>query len=165
MVRHRALLTASMDLVLVALLVVALTRLFDRSPVYSVSDLRSHLAKDPRGWLGRGLLVRGEAIAVACAEDAGTPVPCAPPRGYLIDPDPSLAVEPLPLGWAGPDPLLTMVRRLPLVGPFIPAPRVVHWERVAVYRVQLRAATGLCGVPPCYEALLLDAAPGALGEG
>jgi hypothetical protein len=161
MVRQRVLLIAALGLVVVAVLaVVARARPFDRSLVYSVVDLRRHLAEDPRPWLGRRLLVRGEAIAVACPVDPGTPGLCAPPWGYLTDPGPSLAVDPLPLEWAGADPLLTAVRHLPLLGDFIPPPQVVHWEQVAVYRVQLRAAAiGVCGIPPCYEALLLDAAP------
>jgi hypothetical protein len=151
----------ALGLVLVAVLaVVAFDWSFNVSPVYSVAALRARLAGDPRPWLGRRLLVRGEAIVVACPTDPGTPVLCPPPWGYLTDPGPSLAVEPLPLEWAGTDPLLTAVRRLPLVADFIPPPQVVHWEQVAVYRVQLRAAAiGLCGMPPCYEVVLLDAAP------
>jgi hypothetical protein len=79
MLRQRALRIASLGLVLAAVLaVVALDRPFDRSPVYSVAELRRHLAKDPRRWLGRTLLVRGEAIANGCLEAASTPGLCAP---------------------------------------------------------------------------------------
>jgi hypothetical protein len=74
----------ALGLVLVAVLaVVAFDRSFNVSPVYSVAALRARLAEDPRPWLGRRLLVRGEAIVVACPTDPadpGTPVLC-PHRG------------------------------------------------------------------------------------
>jgi hypothetical protein len=160
MLCQRALLIASLGLALVAVLArVVLNRPFDRSPVYSVADLRRHLAADPRRWLGRTLLVRGEAIAVVCATEAGTPVLCAPPRVILTDPYPSPAVVPLSLAPARPDPLLTVVRHLPLVSTVLPPPQVIHWEQVAVYRVQLRPPADTSGGSDSYEALLLDAAP------
>jgi hypothetical protein len=47
-----------------------------------------------------------------------------------------------------------------------PHPLLAHWGAVATYWVQLRAApVGTCTSPPCYQALLLDAAPDALVEG
>jgi hypothetical protein len=163
MLRHRALLIASLGLVLVAVLaMVVLDRPFDRRPVYSVAQLHSHLEKEPRRWLGRTLLVRGKAMAAACVESAATAILCAPPRVFLTDPDPSLAVRPLlPLAAAGSDPWLTSVRRLPLIGRFAPPPQVIRWEQVAVYRVRLRSPAGTSGERGSYEALLVDALPGA----
>jgi hypothetical protein len=133
--------------------------------VYSVADVRSHLAEDPRRWLGRTLLVRGEAIAAACVESAATAILCAPPRVFLTDPGPSLAVRPLlPLVSASPDPWLTSVRRLPLLGSVLPPSQVVHWGQVAVYRVQVRSRADTSSGPASYEAVLLDAAPDAPEE-
>jgi hypothetical protein len=78
----------------------------------------------------------------------------------LGDADRTGAVAPLPLALAGPDPLLAIVRRVPLLGSLAPAPQAVHWDVAATYRAQLRATNeALCGTPPCYEALLLDVAP------
>jgi hypothetical protein len=165
MLRHRALLIASLGLVLVAVLaMVVLDRPFHRSPVYSVADVRSHLLEDPRGWLGRTLLVRGETIARGCREEAGTLVLCSPQVVSLTDPDPTLAGASLPLVSARPDPVLTIVRHLPLVRSVAVPPQVVRWGQVAVYRVQLRTLADTSGGSASYEALLLDAAPGTLGE-
>jgi hypothetical protein len=159
MQRQRALLIASLGLVLAAVLaVLALDRPFHRSPVYSVADVRSHLAQDPRRWLGRTLLVRGEANVSGCREAAATLVLCAPLRAYLTDPSPAPAVAVLPLVAARPDPLLTLVRHLPLVGSVAAPPQVVHWGLAAVYRVQLRMLAATSG-GRAYAAVLLDAAP------
>jgi hypothetical protein len=166
MLRHRGLLIASLGLVLVAVLaMVVLDRPFDRSPVYSVAQLHSHLEKDPRRWLGQTLLVRGAVFARGCREEAGTLVLCSPRQVVLTDAGPTLTVAALPLASARPDPWLTVVRHLPLLGGILPPPQVVHWGQVAVYRVQLRTLVDTAGGRAAYAALLLDAAPGALGEG
>jgi hypothetical protein len=106
------------------------------------------------------------AAAAGCwVETADIPAFCAPPRLVLGDDDSAATVVPLPLVPAGPDPLLAMVRRVPLLGDLLPAPQAVRWEEVATYRVELRAAPNeMCGAATCYEALLLDAAPDAPGE-
>jgi hypothetical protein len=65
----------------------------------------------------------------------------------------------LPLVSARSDPLLTVVRHLPLVRSVAAPPQVVHWGQVAVYRVQLRTLADASGGRASYEAVLLDAAP------
>jgi hypothetical protein len=63
------------------------------------------------------------------------------------------------LAWATPDPLLAVVRRVPLLSGLLPAPEAVNWGTVATYRVQLRVMPDKpCGDTTCYEAMLLDAA-------
>jgi hypothetical protein len=85
---------------------------------------------------------------------------CRPPGIVLGDADPAEIVAPLPLVWASPNPLLGVVRRVPLLGDLLPAPQAVIWEEVATYRVELRAMSDeSCGAATCYEALVLDAAP------
>jgi hypothetical protein len=135
----------------------------DRGQVYSVATLRAYLAHDPRRWVGRALLVRGEVVpcvAMPAAEDG----PCAAltPSGWQ-PPSPTpwrAAVDPLPVVHAGLDPFLGRLRRLPLLGGLLPAPQVLRWGAVGTYRVRLRAsANSICGTGVCYEALLLDAAP------
>jgi hypothetical protein len=60
----------------------------------------------------------------------------------------------------GSDPLLAVVRRVPLMGGLLPAPQELDWGEVATYQVELRATPdGPCGDGACYEALVLDAAP------
>jgi hypothetical protein len=67
--------------------------------------------------------------------------------------------EPLLLTWAAPDPLLTLVRQLPLADQVLPPPQVVQWWVVATYRVRLAALpANSCPTAPCYGAVLLDAA-------
>jgi hypothetical protein len=61
--------------------------------------------------------------------------------------------------------VLSFARRIPVLSSMLPDPQVLHWEVVYTYRVRLRAGPfPFCGIGPCYAALLLDAAPGALGE-
>jgi hypothetical protein len=131
----------------------------DHGPVYSVAELRSHLAEDRQRWVGRTLLVRGVAVTAACVPPPEG-VLCGMPRLLLSDPDPAAASEVLDLAWGPSDPLLTSLRRVPLLGAFLPAPRAIRWGLVATYRAQLRATDkALCGTPRCYEALLLDVSP------
>jgi hypothetical protein len=139
----------------------------ERGPVYAVAQVAAQLAHHPRAWTDRPLLLRAVAAAAGCwVETADIPAFCAPPRLVLRDAEYSPTVAPLPLAWAGPDPLLAVVRRVPLLGGLLPAPQAVRWAAAAVYRVELRGVPAqLCGGAPCYEALLLDAAPDGPGEG
>jgi hypothetical protein len=85
---------------------------------------------------------------------------CAAQRAALDDADPAPTGGPLPLVRAGPDPLLAVVRRVPLLGGLLPVPQVVDWGEVVTYRVELRTtADEPCGAGACYEAMVLDAAP------
>jgi hypothetical protein len=137
-------------------------RPLDRGPVYSVAQVEAYLASHPRSWTDRTLLVRGVAVAVEghChANLAGAAPVCPPARTALEDFGPT-ASAPLPLALAGPGPLLTVARRVPLLVGLLPAPQMVNWGEVATYRVELRAISGEpCGTGPCYEAMVLDAAP------
>jgi hypothetical protein len=141
-----------------------------RSPIYTVTQLQAGLAHDPRAWTNRTLLLRGVAIAVGCwvivdrlTADGLNPADwCTPPRFVpfiLKDADPT-AVAALPMAWTGPDPRLTVARRVPLLSLLLSAPRAVDWGKVATYRVELRAMPqSACSTATCYEAVLLDAAP------
>jgi hypothetical protein len=162
MLRHRVLLITSLSLVLVALLVVpARDRPLHQGPVLTVAAVQVHLAKDPRAWTNRTLLLRGVAATADCVNQlARAGIVCAPPQAVLRDASSSAAGARLPLAVASPDRLLTIVRRVPLLGSMAPAPQVVHWEVVATYRVQLQPVpAGSCGGTTCYEALVLDVAP------
>jgi hypothetical protein len=57
-------------------------------------------------------------------------------------------------------PLALAMRAAPLVGGLVPAGQAPHWGVRASYRVQIRAVPGTsCTYWPCFEAVLLDAAP------
>jgi hypothetical protein len=145
---------------------VALRSRLDHGPVYTLVQVQDRLVLQPRAWVGRPIQVRGRATRCFMLVEHGH-VRCLPlllPR--LSDPDADAASAPLLMARAAPDSLLVFVRRVPLLGGLLPAPQVVHWGEVATYRVELRAMPDeSCGAATCYEALLLDAAPGTLGEG
>jgi hypothetical protein len=125
------------------------TRQLAGSRVYSVAQVQRQLARDARWWLGRTILVRG----MVAGEPAYHPAPS------LVAVDAAAPVDPLPLAWAGVDPLRAYLRRLPVLGSLAPQAQAVRWGVVAVYRIQLRVApASSCPDPPCYEAVLPDAA-------
>jgi hypothetical protein len=131
-------------------------------PVYTVAALQRHLAQEPSAWVGRAVRVRATVYADGCATwDDGTLPACREWLALLFDPEEHASVPPLTLARGPMPPLLAALRRVPVLQRLAPAPQVVHWETVATYRIQLRAAS--ChrgGAPRCtYEALLLDAAP------
>jgi hypothetical protein len=129
---------------------VTASRQLEGTQVYTVAQVQMHLARDDQPWVGRTILVRG----MVAGEPAYHPVPS------LVDADAAATADPLPLAWTGPDPMRAYLRRLPVLGRLVPRVQAVHWGEVALYRVQLRAApANSCASPPCYEALLLDAAP------
>jgi hypothetical protein len=134
----------------------------DHDPVYTVAALQMHLAQEPAAWVNRTLRVRAIANADGCATwDTGERPTCLEWQALIFDPGAEANAHPLPLA-RGPVPLLlAALRRAPFLKRLAPAQQVVHWEAVATYRIQLRAAS--CrpgGASPCaYAALLLDAAP------
>ena len=146
---------AVLGLVLVALALVAISReRLDRARVYTVAEVQAKLAHDPEAWLHRTLRVRGIAVAAGCAgQTPDSTSLCGPPHFSLSDADPSGGPARLTLVWAGGSPLLTALRRLPLLGRFAPAPQEIRWEVVAVYRVRLQEDPR-CSA--CYEVLLPD---------
>lgn len=152
-------------LVLPALVVVATSAAVttagrpDHSRVYTVAEVRDRLARNPGDWVGRTVRVRGKAMACHIWLEHGH-FQCRPQRPCLSDPDADATSEPLLLRWDDPNPALTVLRRLPLLGSLMRAPQTVDWGEVATYRIQVRPmASSRCGTGACYEALLLDAAP------
>jgi hypothetical protein len=127
----------------------------DRTPVYTVAALRTHLAQDPEAWVNRPLRVR--ALAEICSTWLGSVAasPCIDTQPVLADPAPT-GVS-LPLAWGSAPPVVAFLRRLPLLSAVVPAAQAPRWGALAVYRVQVRALTCGPAQPPCYEALLLDA--------
>jgi hypothetical protein len=125
-------------------------------PTYAVADLQRRVIRDPGRWIGPTVLVRGRV-----AMDRSWKAPDSiVTRFDLIDPGAPRGTPGLALAWGGADPLLAALRRLPLIGRLAPRPQVLRWGAPATYRVRLRASDALaCATPPCYEALLLDAAP------
>jgi hypothetical protein len=128
-------------------------------PVYSLAQIQARLAEQPGRWLGRTLRLRALAQPCPTWGSPHDPLHCATRQPVLVDPDGAALDPPLPLA-AGPgDPLLDVLRGLPLVGRLLPAQRLA-WERPAAYRVRLGLrASRTCGAATCYQALLQDAMP------
>jgi hypothetical protein len=149
-------LVATLGLLLAAVLTVAaLGSRQELGPAYSVKALQMNLQQAPRRWVGRTVRVRG--VAWPCREWAYGP--CLRRTPYLASygADPGLALARQPA-----NPLLAVVRALPLIGSLVLPRQILHWGVLASYRVQIRAVPAAsCSYWPCYEALLLDPAPGA----
>lgn len=132
---------------------------FSPTPAYTLSNLLVTLQRDPNDWLGR--VVRVRAIA------AGTPrwLPAAGSLTRIADMRQPRLVDAgagasVPLLFSPSDRLLAALRRLPLIGPAVPSAQQPRWGEPAVYRIQIqRRINPACS--SCYEAVLLDAAPGA----
>jgi hypothetical protein len=121
------------------------------------------LERDPQAWMDRTVVVR--AIAEPCpwwgaAERrrrcAGRPLVLA---GVPTD----APAAPLPLVRPAPQPLLTKLRRLPVLGALLPQPPGLPLFTLARFRVRLLASPA-CSGASCYEALLATA-PAALLDG
>jgi hypothetical protein len=130
---------------------------------YTVSELQAGLAADPAGWVGRTVLVRG--ITFACTPWPHLPhTPCVgwrPGIGDAGDADPSAR---LPIARGAPT-WTVYLEGLPLVGPLLTRPWDPAWGTVRTHLARITAqAGGPCGESACDVAVLLDAAPDALGE-
>jgi hypothetical protein len=131
-------------------MVAAISNAGSQGAIYTVGEVQANLARSPATWVGRTILVQGTVVA-------GNPVDYLSPN--LVDVDASAVVDPLLLVQLGPDPLWAFFRRLPWLGSLAPVAQTIHWDEVAVYRVQLRVEACAYGGPGhCYEAVLLDAA-------
>jgi hypothetical protein len=125
-------------------------------PLYGVTDLQRQLARDPEDWIGRTMLVQGSAGSY----HSWSPPDSIVARFALRDPGAPPGTASLSLAWGAPDLLQASLRHLPLIGRLAPQPQVLHWGGLATYRVRLRIAPAdSCSFLPCYEAVLLDAAP------
>lgn len=141
-----------------------ITNQIHQTPLYTVAEVQAHLARSPAAWVGRTVRMPGVAVPPGCVlRESMLCVAESSYLAYLVDPT-RFALLPLTRGASNP--LLALARRVPVLDGLAPAPQVVQWGVVATYRVRLRAMPhGLCGTTTCYEALLVDAAPGSLWEG
>jgi hypothetical protein len=129
-------------------------------PVYTVSELRARLADNPRAWLGHTVLVRGVALGLGLGLSCPSNASCAVAWPALVDADVAGPGSYLPLSMGPANPLLALLRRLPLVERLVPGPQLLRWGRPAIYRVQVQdvAGTSAHGTQR-YAAVLLDPAP------
>jgi hypothetical protein len=128
--------------------------------VYTVAQVRAGLALNPRAWIGRTVLVRGTVVAMAFACPDAPGFRCTPIQWDELDPDVP-GPQPLILVPAPADPVLAVLHRLPLLGPFLPLPPPLR-AGPGVYRLHLRAPSTCLfpsSNPSCADALVLNAQP------
>ena len=130
-------------------------------PLYTLAAVRRHLHAGPTGWIGRSVEVR--AVATLCATWlSGEGSPCLDQQPRLIDPGGDGSTLSLSVADAPAAPLLSALRRLPLVGPLAPSPQppLLRWGIPWVYTIRLqRTPCADDASQTCDQALLLDALP------
>jgi len=130
-------------------------------PLYTLATVRRHLHAGPAGWIGRSVEVR--AVATLCATWlSGEGSPCLDQQPRLIDPSDQGSALSLSVADASAAPLLSALRRLPLVGPLMPSPQppLLRWGIPWVYTIRLqRTPCADDASQTCDQALLLDALP------
>ncbi len=158
-------------------------RLAPAEQVYAVADVQAGLREHPQAWIGRSILVR--AVAVVAYSGPGLPAaptpinPLSPPSGVFVrmalvpatitgrpmgdpfDPFsqvPRLSVRtrlmPHPL-----DPLLRMLRAVPLLAHLLPGPRVtrLRYHAAMIFRLKfLPTNSSTCPPGACPDAELED---------
>jgi hypothetical protein len=150
---------------------VARTALRGPTRVYSVAAAHATLMHAPGQWVERTLYVHGRLDGCPPA-----PAPCPIWQPRLFDPASATGRGALPVERRLPTSWLPALRRIPLLGALVPAPRTPRWGAVGTYAVRVRAqpitpcpwyrcggdadlAAFSCDAATCYEALLLDAMP------
>jgi hypothetical protein len=125
-------------------------------PVYPVGALEQRLVHHPGEWFGRTVLVQGRVVLDRTWSAPDSIVT----RIELMDAHALPGAPALSLRWGGADPFIGAWRRTPVLGRLALLPQTVRWGTPATYRVRLAAApSSACTGAPCFEAVLLDAAP------
>jgi hypothetical protein len=132
-------------------------------PVYAIAKVQAELVDQPQDWAKRTVGVHGmvepcpwwgaPARLWHCADDA-----------LILVGDPTDPVaEPLPLSRLPANGILAVLYRLPFLHGLAAPSRAVPMFTPARFWVQVRslAAQSCGGRTPCYEAVLLGAAPAA----
>jgi hypothetical protein len=129
---------------------------FNHQEIYRVADLQRAVARDPGQWLGRTALVRGRLATYDTWSAPDSIVHAI----ALVDPGASYDTMALPVVLGGDDPLVALLRHVPVLGEHLPTLQAPRWGADTTYRVQFRLAPGTwCTTLPCYQAVLLDATP------
>jgi hypothetical protein len=130
------------------------------APVYTVPQIRTVLAHQSTPWVGRTVQVRGilEGPFVFCADTR----PCPPATLGLIDTeDQTLGPDHyLPVTTEAEATPLRLLRRIPLLSAFVPAPQPLQFGRMAIYTLRVTADPVLCSrnsAVLCYAGEMLTA--------
>lgn len=124
--------------------------------VYTVAQVRAIMARDPNEWVGRTVRVQGRVVITLLACPYNGRFWCHAIQWAEIDPDVP-GPRPLLVVPESANPLLAALRRLPVVGRYVPASRALREGR-GVFRIRLRATPHcpfLSANPSCANAVLL----------
>jgi len=140
----------------VGLLFVVETRILAApATIYTVAQARAGMIRQPRSWVGRTVLVRARAFPLGANCPPSIPW-CT--NVVLADGNALLATTPtlvaMAAGPARPDPLVSLLRRVPLADRLIRQPQQVDWSHVATYRVHLSAQSFSPCIAPCMNVQL-----------
>jgi hypothetical protein len=128
-------------------------------PVYTVAQLQAGLARQPRAWLGRSVLVRSNVISIVAGETLCSNRGCQPqtqqrlvmeaPQGFSYGPPQGLVLAPGPAIR-----LMDALAHLPLVGRYLSDRLLTN----GVHRLRLVSAhrCSLMWPSSCVNAVLLD---------
>jgi hypothetical protein len=131
---------------------VEVSRVRSAGRLYTVGALWRLLTTNPRPLVGHTVRVQGIVDPHVIITMPGLPGLASP----LSDPNGSSTML---MGYAGPDPLLSTLRRVPVLGTLVPPPQQILSDHPAVYRMRLEALPRPCLVDPCVLPFLVDAVP------
>lgn len=124
--------------------------------VFTVAQVRTVMAHNPKEWAGGAVLVRGRLVVMVFDCPYMGRFWCPTLQWVEIDPD-APGPQPLLVTLTPANPLLAAIRRLPLLGRFIPTTGPLH-EGPGIFRIRLRAAPRCpfpSANPSCANAVLL----------
>jgi hypothetical protein len=129
----------------------------DTAPsIYMASALYARLARNPRAWNGRTVLVWGVIVGCRPSEQCGR-LPWGQPETRLGTLGATTAVGTIPVLWGIANSWTEVLRHLPLVSHLIPGPRPASVTRPAVYRLHFQPGPAhYCSHSPCIVGRLVD---------
>jgi hypothetical protein len=133
----------------------------DLGPVYTVAEVRAHLANDAKEWVGRTILVRAMAEPCPWWGALAALQHCAGREIVLVGATSDAPADPVPLTRQAANLLVSLLRGFPVFGNVLSRPRVIPLFTPTRFAVRLSMLpTDACASRlPCYQALLLDPAP------
>jgi len=174
-VSHRPIIIAVLLVMVAGVTTAVVGRLLPSERVYSVAELSSDVHQNPRQWVGRTVLVRGQVVGVGQIQGMsmwetwscrGQAFPCYEPGpvDHLLVMDAleashynvttidvgrrhaGLVLQAPTLPASATDALVTFLRSLPGIGRLIPVPPPLQ-ARVLTYRVRVLSPLSTCATP------------------
>ncbi len=134
--------------------------------VYTVSELHTAMKLNPKTWVGRTILVRGTALTLptaGCHAHVARRTAMCPPQWIVYDATKIGSGGLIRLTLVLRHPILALLSSFPVLRAFVPHAQEPRMLKTAIYRVRILGRR-INSPPhlPEIDALLLDAAPGAI---